>query len=147
MPRVISFIVLLAIILLVGVVFFQVMAQFIVPLFLACVLLVVFQPLHGRILGRMPKHPRIAALITTILILLVVLLPLVSLGWRAYGELRRVVPHDDATVNAVTANASGTLPRARLLHPTRQTQAGQRTQPRLPLQRFRRIRTRHKILL
>ena len=46
-PRVISFIVLLAIILLVGAVFFQVMAQFIVPLFLACVLLVVFQPLHA----------------------------------------------------------------------------------------------------
>lgn len=108
MPRVISFIVLLAIILLVGVVFFQVMAQFIVPLFLACVLLVVFQPLHGRILGRMPQHPRIAALLTTILILLVVLLPLISLGWRAYGELRRVVPHDDATVSTATASASGT---------------------------------------
>ena len=40
MPRVISFIVLLAIVLLVGAIFFQVMAQFFVPLFLACVLLV-----------------------------------------------------------------------------------------------------------
>ena len=47
MPRVISLIVLLVIILLVGAVFFQVMAEFIVPLFLACVLIVVFQPLHG----------------------------------------------------------------------------------------------------
>src|SRR5687768_4017815 len=46
-PRVISFIVLLATVLLVGAVFFQVMAQFIVPLFLACVLLVVCQPLHA----------------------------------------------------------------------------------------------------
>ena len=41
MPRVISFIVLLAIVLLVGAIFFQVMAQFIVPLFLAAVMLVV----------------------------------------------------------------------------------------------------------
>lgn len=87
MPRVISFIVLLAILLLVGAIFFQVMAQFIVPLFLACVLLVVFQPLHARILRQSPRHPRICALITTVLILLVVLLPLTWLGWNAYGEL------------------------------------------------------------
>ena len=104
MPRVISFIVLLAIILLVGAVFFQVMAQFIVPLFLACVLLVVFQPLHSRILGQFPKYPRLAALITTILILLAVLLPLVWLGWNAYGELRTLVPADkaDSTVAQTT---------------------------------------------
>jgi predicted PurR-regulated permease PerM len=90
-PRVISFIVLLAILLLVGAVFFQVMAQFIVPLFLACVLLVVFQPLHRWILGHLPKHPRISALITTVLILLVVLLPLVWLGWNAYVELHALL--------------------------------------------------------
>ena len=53
MPRVISFIVLLAIVLLVGAVFFQVMAQFLVPLFLACVLVVVFEPLHRWILMRL----------------------------------------------------------------------------------------------
>jgi predicted PurR-regulated permease PerM len=107
-PRVISFIVLLAIILLVGVIFFQVMAQFIVPLFLACVLLVASHPLHGRVLNLMPNHPRIAALVTTVLILLFILLPLVSLGWRAYGELRRFVPHDDPIVKATAADASNT---------------------------------------
>ena len=67
MPRVISFIVLLAIVLLVGAVFFQVMAQFIVPLFLAAVLLVVFKPLHRRILTRLPKNPRVSALRTGVL--------------------------------------------------------------------------------
>ncbi|HEY3394403.1 MAG TPA: AI-2E family transporter [Lacipirellulaceae bacterium] len=87
MPRVISFIVLLAIILLVGAIFFQVMAQFLVPLFLAAVLLVVFQPLHAGTLDYLPGHPRICAFITTVLILLVVLLPIVWLGWNAYGEL------------------------------------------------------------
>src|SRR3954453_21207568 len=87
-PRVISFIVLLAIVLLVGMVFFQVMAHFIVPLFLAGVLLVIFQPLHRWILNRLPKFPRVAAMVTTVLILLVFLLPLIGLGWKAYVELR-----------------------------------------------------------
>lgn len=91
MPRVISFVVLLAILLLVAAVFFQVMARFLVPLFLACVLLVVFQPLHARILRYLPGHPRIAALGTTVLILLVVLLPLTWLGWKAYVELYALV--------------------------------------------------------
>jgi predicted PurR-regulated permease PerM len=86
-PRVISFIVLLAIILLVGAISFQVMAQFLVPLFLAAVLLVVFQPLHAWTLSYLPRHPRSSAFITTILILLVVLLPIVWLGWNAYVEL------------------------------------------------------------
>src|SRR5438105_2388795 len=85
-PRVISFILLLAITLLVGAVFFQVMAQFLVPLFLACVLLVVFQPLHRWLLRRLPTRPRLAAAITTVLIVLVVLLPTSWLGWKAFSE-------------------------------------------------------------
>lgn len=103
MPRVISFLVLLATVLLVGAVFFQVMAQFIVPLFLACVLLVVFQPLHAWMLRRLPGHPRISALLTTILILLVVLLPLTGLGWKAYQEFYALAtaggPNRQATVD------------------------------------------------
>jgi len=100
-PRVISFIVLLAIVLLVGAVFFQVMAQFIVPLFLACVLLVVFQPLHRWILANLPTYPRIAALITTVFILLAVLLPLTLLGWNAYVELHRLfAPQRESSVAA-----------------------------------------------
>lgn len=129
MPRVISFIVPLAIILLVGVVFFQVMAQFIVPLFLACVLLVVSQPLHGRILGRMPQHPRVAALITTVLILLVVLLPLVWLGWNAYRELRQLVPHDDITPAAAVALSPGASAAAPVPAPTK-TQDSPETVPK-----------------
>ncbi len=103
MPRVISFIVLLAIVLLVGAVFFQVMAQFMVPLFLACVLLVVFEPMHAGILRRIPRWPRLAALLTTILILLVVLLPLGVLGWNAYSEFHDLL--NRPTVGA-TAQAS-----------------------------------------
>jgi hypothetical protein len=83
-PRVISFIVLLAIVLLVGAVFFQVMAQFLVPLFLACVLVVVFEPLHRWILmhsaaaaGRATDH-------RDDLVVRVAAAHLV--GWRAYSD-------------------------------------------------------------
>jgi predicted PurR-regulated permease PerM len=112
-PRLISFIVLLAIVLLVGAVFFQVMAQFMVPLFLACVLLVVFQPLHRWLLRYLPKYPRVAALATTAAILLVALLPLVWLGWNAYGELRSLfrpsaTADDQAASHLNTPQASKT---------------------------------------
>jgi predicted PurR-regulated permease PerM len=100
-PRVISFLVLLTTALLVGVVFFRVMAQFIVPLFLACVLLVIFQPLHAWTLRRIPGRPRVAALVTTVLILLVVLLPLVWLGWNAYSELAGMLAATPAAPAAV----------------------------------------------
>ncbi|HJQ79788.1 MAG TPA: AI-2E family transporter [Lacipirellulaceae bacterium] len=106
MPRVISFIVLLAIILLVGAIFFQVMAQFLVPLFLAAVLLVVFQPLHASTLIYLPRHPRICAFITTVLILLVVLLPIVWLGWNAYGELYNLYHKGQPSVAAAPIPAA-----------------------------------------
>ena len=101
MPRVISFIVLLAIVLLVGAVFFQVMAQFIVPLFLACVLLVVFQPLHAWTLRRITTHQRLSALITTALILMSVLLPLTWLGLNAYQEFRSLLRPSESEVVVV----------------------------------------------
>jgi predicted PurR-regulated permease PerM len=107
-PRVISFIVLLAIVLLVGMVFFQVMAHFIVPLFLAGVLLVIFQPLHRWILNRIPKFPRVAAMATTVAILLVFLLPLIWLGWNAYVELRVLRTPANAPVAASTETEKAT---------------------------------------
>ena len=110
MPRVISFILLLAITLLVGAVFFQVMAQFLVPLFLACVLLVVFQPLHRWLLRRLPTRPRVAAAITTVMIVLVVLLPTSWLSWKAVTECQRVYHslqqgEDSGPVDSMAADA------------------------------------------
>ncbi len=105
MPRVISFIVLLAIVLLVGAIFFQVMAQFFVPLFLACVLIVVFEPLHRWMVERMPSRPRVAAMLTTISIILVVVLPLVYLGWKAYTDFYTLL-HRPAIAETATLPAS-----------------------------------------
>lgn len=110
MPRVISFIVLVAIVLLVGAVFFQVMAQFMVPLFLACVLLVIFQPWHRWVLRLLPLYPRISALITTVLILLAVLLPLVSLGWNAYVELHTIYAPERGVASEGNYTSSETAP-------------------------------------
>jgi len=86
MPRVVSFIVLLAIILLIGSMFFQVMVQFIVPLFLAAVLVVIFKPLHQWMLKKCGNRPRISAALTTLSIVLIVLLPITGMLWRAAFE-------------------------------------------------------------
>ena len=86
MPRVVSFIVLLAFITLVGSMFFQVMVQFIVPLFMAAVMVVVFKPLHLWMVERCGDRRRIAAALTTLAILLLVLLPVCGLLVRAISE-------------------------------------------------------------
>ncbi|NOY29416.1 MAG: AI-2E family transporter [Planctomycetes bacterium] len=86
MPRVVSFIVLLAIILLIGSMFFQVMVQFIVPLFLAAVLVVIFKPLHRWMLKKCGDRPRVSAALTTLAIVLIVLLPITGMLIRAVTE-------------------------------------------------------------
>ncbi|HVT30974.1 MAG TPA: AI-2E family transporter [Lacipirellulaceae bacterium] len=115
MPRVISFFVLLAIVLLVGAIFFQVMAQFFVPLFLASVLLVVFAPLHRWIGNRLPQWPRTAAMLTTISIILVVVLPLVWLGWKAYVDFDMLLSKPAAEQPVAAQQA---VPTAAKAHPT-----------------------------
>lgn len=92
-PRVVSFIVLLAILLLMGAMFFQVMAKFVVPLFLAAVLVVMFKPLHMWIRERIPGYPRVSALATTLAILLAILLPTAYLAWNAYHECSGVIAY------------------------------------------------------
>ena len=102
-PRVVSLIVLTAVLLLTGVLFFRVMAGFIVPLFLAAVLAVIFEPLHKWSLIKLPGKPYMAALLTTALISLLVLAPLAWIGWEAFHETRGIVDwinksHEQQTV-------------------------------------------------
>ena len=75
MGRMVSFGVLLAIIVVIGLLFYKVMVGFFVPVFLAAVLCVVFRPLHRWVLEKLGNRERIAAAVTTLLILLSVLLP------------------------------------------------------------------------
>ncbi len=78
MSRMISFWVLIGIIVLLGIVFYQVMAMFLLPLFLAVMLAVVFHPLHHWMLLKCKGRQKTAALLTTLSMLLIVLVPA---GW------------------------------------------------------------------
>lgn len=86
MARTVSLIVLVAVILVIGVASYRVMSSFLLPMFLALVLVVLFRPLHVRITARLRGHDRVAAGITALLILLIVLLPVIGIMSRAAGE-------------------------------------------------------------
>ena len=75
MTRMLSLVVLVAVIVVTGVMFYRVMIGFLLPLFLAAVLVVMFRPVHLRLLDHWPGRNRIAALCTTLLVILVVMLP------------------------------------------------------------------------
>jgi len=76
--RIISLVVLLAIVVLCGWFVLQVMGQFLLPMFLAVVMVVVFRPLHIWLTNRLNGRVRVAAGLTTATILLIVLLPLLA---------------------------------------------------------------------
>jgi len=77
MARYISFAILFAILIVIGVLFYRVMIGFFVPVFMAVVLVVVFRPLHRWVLAKVGGRDHVAASITTCLIVLIVLLPTV----------------------------------------------------------------------
>ncbi len=89
--RLISFLVLLAIIILIGALFYRVMASFLLPLFLSTVLVVIFSPVHKRILRRFKGKSRLAAAATTTIVALVVLLPIIIAATYATVEGSRLV--------------------------------------------------------
>lgn len=78
MSRLISTVMLLIVTLVVGVLFYQVMVGFFVPLFLAALLVVIFRPVHEWIGLRLGGRPRLAAVLTTTTIMVVVLLPAIT---------------------------------------------------------------------
>lgn len=86
MARFVSFLALLAIVVFIGILFFQVMIIFLVPIFLAAVLVVIFRPVHLWMVRRLGGRERVAASLTTVFILVVVLLPMGLIVGRAAGE-------------------------------------------------------------
>ena len=76
MVRLVSLGVLLVLILFLGVTFYQVVAPFLLPLFLAGVVTVLCQPLHQRFVQRLVDKPRLAAGMTTATVLVIILVPL-----------------------------------------------------------------------
>ncbi len=86
MSRMVSFFVLLAILLLCIFLVFKVMAGFLLPMFLAALLVVIFRPLHHWYRMKCEGHPRVAAGLTTGTIMLIVMLPMCLIIFGAAYE-------------------------------------------------------------
>ena len=93
MARILSFVVLGAILLVMGALFFQVMAGFFVPLFLAVLLVVMFRPVHRWIVVRARGRERLAAGLTTLAILAIVMAPLILVLIQAGFEASSIAQH------------------------------------------------------
>ncbi len=77
----------------IGALFYQVMAGFFVPLFLATLLVVIFRPLHNWVFHRLGDRPRAAAGVTTTLVLTLVLFPVILILSIAATEFTSIVSH------------------------------------------------------
>ena len=91
MSRMISFLILVIIILGIGFLFYRVMIGFLLPLFLAALLVVMFRPLHHWYLIKCKGRPRIAAGLTTATVMLIVLVPAAILVTLAIVEASSVI--------------------------------------------------------
>lgn len=76
MARIVSFIILVVIVLVLVGLFLAVMAEFLLPLFLALLLVVLFRPLHEWLRRKLGNRERTAAGLTTLVIALAVLVPI-----------------------------------------------------------------------
>lgn len=86
--RYVSFGLLLAIILIFVILFYEVMAKFLIPLFLAALLVVIFRPLHAWVLRKSGGRQKISAMATTAAVMLMVLVPISALLVMAAAEGR-----------------------------------------------------------
>ena len=86
LTRLVSFAMLVGLVVLFGLLSLRVMASFLLPLLLAAMLVVVFGPLHRSFKARLGGPSWLAAGLTTLLVLLIVLVPLGLLVARAGGD-------------------------------------------------------------
>lgn len=91
LTRYFSFGLLVAIILVVAFIFYEVMATFLVPLFLSSLLVCIFRPLHLRVLEWVKGRQKVAAGLTTAAVLLAVLVPLGIMFILATAEGQQVI--------------------------------------------------------
>ncbi|MFZ5831117.1 MAG: AI-2E family transporter [Planctomycetota bacterium] len=90
MARIVSLVVLVVIVIGIAVLFYRVMADFLLPLFLAVLLVVIFGPLFRWYLSKCNNRHHVAAGLTTITILLIILIPLGVVLFQAVGDAREV---------------------------------------------------------
>lgn len=90
MPRLVSLLLMATLIVILGLTFFQVVAPFLMPLFLAGVLAILCQPIHKRSLRWSKDRPAVAAGLTTVIILASLLGPLIVGTVSAARQMDRV---------------------------------------------------------
>ncbi|MEM0926980.1 MAG: AI-2E family transporter, partial [Planctomycetota bacterium] len=95
LSRITSVLMLLLGIVLVGVLFYKVMAGFFIPLFMAAALVVIFRPVHEWLLKRLRGRRSLAAIGTCTTILAIVLIPLLMVMFVAVGQLTSMVSRTD----------------------------------------------------
>jgi predicted PurR-regulated permease PerM len=96
MTRLISFGVLLGLVVLFGLLSFRVMANFLLPMLLAAMLVVIFGPMHRWIRERTRWPDWAAAALSTLLVVLIVLAPVSLLVFRAGGDAMGILRRPDA---------------------------------------------------
>ncbi|TWT29842.1 AI-2E family transporter [Blastopirellula retiformator] len=94
-PKMFSFWALLAIVAVAAFFTYQVMSIFLVPMFLAAILVVIFRPLHDWMLQKLKGRNALAAGATTLVILLIVLVPMIGIFSMAIKETIDLVRSDD----------------------------------------------------
>jgi predicted PurR-regulated permease PerM len=101
MTRLISFAVLIVIIILIGLLFYKVLIGFFIPVFLSAVLVVVFRPLHRWVLEKAGQREQVAAVATTLLIMLTLLLPIGVVATASAVQGLRLIEQNDAKTIAL----------------------------------------------
>ncbi len=96
MTRIVSFAVLVGLVALFGLLSLRVMASFLLPLLLAAMLVVIFGPLHRRLRDRLGLADWMAAGLTTVIVLVIVLVPLGLLVTRAVADAMSMVRSPEA---------------------------------------------------
>jgi predicted PurR-regulated permease PerM len=90
LSRILSVVMLILGIVAVGVLFFQVMVGFFVPIFLAALLTVIFRPVHAWLLVK-TRRKAVSAALTTALVLLLVLMPVIGVISVAASQFTSMV--------------------------------------------------------
>ena len=99
--RYVSFVVLCLTIVICGFFFYNVIKGFLLPLFLACLLAVIFRPFHEWVCHRVKNRPTIAAALSTAGIMLIVLGPLSALLARGLYEANKVIRSRTAYIQKI----------------------------------------------
>lgn len=108
MSRMVSFSVLVAILLVIAALFFRVMANFLLPMFLAVLLVVMFGPLHRWFLAKCKGYDRLAAGLTTVAIMLIFLIPVLLVFFQAVRECWAI--YRETTIAQIVPQAAVEVP-------------------------------------